>query len=317
MAVIAVTSIFLSAKTYHAPKTHSAIVNSVANHTTQLPSPTGRGAMSPRLSVINNQLFMIWLEPNNPDDQSSPALWSIKTAHWRQSDNTWSQPLVIHSSRQLFINWADAPSITATSSGRLYVHWLEKNKTNAPYAYDIQLAYSDDDGQHWQAMGTASSGQTPHQDSYDGFLSFLPAGDSTRAFWISARTPLGKDGVEENRKKMTLQTSLIDRTVVQSHRLDGDICSCCNTAAIEAAGGPIIFYRNHTPSDIRDIYFVRHVDGAWTQPAAVHDDNWEINGCPVNGPKAATNGQLIAIAWFTAAAGKNQIKLAWSTDQGQ
>ncbi len=317
-AVITAASIFFirDGLPFNTQDIDSTKVSSLAKYSTSLDSPTGPGAMSPRFTAINNQLFMIWLEPNQPDQIGSRSLWHIKSSRWQKLNNAWSQPATIHSSRQLFINWSDAPSITATPNGRLYTHWLEKNKLNVPYAYDIQLAYSDD-GLNWHAMGTASVEQAPHNESYDGFLSFLPTGDNTRAFWISARSLPGGKGEKESRKKMTLQTALLDQNVQQNQMLDGDICSCCNTTTIQAATGPIIFYRNHTSDEIRDIYYVRLADGLWSEPTAVHHDNWEINGCPVNGPKAVTNGELIAVAWFTAATGKPQVKLSWSSDDGK
>ena len=313
--VITAVSIFFM-RDHWLRNTDNANILPLHRYTTPLEKPTGAGAMSPRLSSIHNQLHMIWLEPDNPSKNPSKALWHVKTARWREESNSWSPAVIIHSSRQLFINWTDAPSISSTQSGRLYAHWLEKNKLDTPYAYDVQLAYSDDNGRHWQAMGTPSPEQAPHESAYDGFLSFLPSSDKMRAFWISARSP-GANGSAEEQKKMTLQTVLLDPTAQQGQTLDADICSCCNTTAIQAATGPIIFYRNHTPHEIRDIYTVRHADGKWSKPAAVHHDHWEINGCPVNGPKAATNGKLIAIAWFTAAGGEKQIKLAWSKDNGK
>lgn len=322
-AVLALVALTSAASAYfilcllHSDKSGGQKVEAVSlvEYARPLADITGPGAMSPRLQILNGQLFMTWLEPDKVGDGRVKALWHVKAAYLQLNSDTWSQPLTIRSSRQLFINWADAPSITASQNGRLYAHWLEKNKLDAPYAYDIQLAYSDDKGHNWHPLGSASTGQAPHHDAYDGFLSFLPAANSARAFWISART-LDGDGKLEPKKKMTLQTTLIDRGVEQSLMLDNDICSCCNTSTIQTASGPIIFYRNHTPDEIRDIYYVRHTNGAWSEPAAVHHDNWEINGCPVNGPKAATNGELIAIVWFTAAAGKKQLKLAWSRDSG-
>jgi len=301
---------------FNTANTSNINVHSLHQYSTLLDDPTGPGAMSPRLTTVHNQLYMIWLEPDAPDNRRTTALWHVKTARWQEDKNDWSSPVIIHSSNHLFINWTDAPSISATQTGQLYAHWLEKNKLNTPYAYDVQLAYSGDGSRHWQAIGTPSPEQAPHESAYDGFLSFLPSDDKMRAFWISARTPNTNNTTEE-KKRMTLQTALLDQSVQQSQMLDNDICSCCNTTAIQAATGPIIFYRNHTPNEIRDIYTIRHVNGMWSEPAAVHHDNWEINGCPVNGPKAATNGELIAIAWFTAAGGKNRVKLSWSRDNGK
>src|SRR5690606_29778853 len=49
---------------------------------------------------------------------------------------------------------------------------------------------------------------------------------------------------------------------------------------------------------------------------AVHADNWEISGCPVNGPALAADGHQVAIAWFTAANDSARVKVAFSGDAG-
>jgi hypothetical protein len=51
-------------------------------------------------------------------------------------------------------------------------------------------------------------------------------------------------------------------------------------------------------------------------PKPVFTDNWKINGCPVNGPALASNGNNVALAWFTAANGEAQVKLAFSKNAG-
>jgi hypothetical protein len=58
------------------------------------------------------------------------------------------------------------------------------------------------------------------------------------------------------------------------------------------------------------------VKGEWIQPVPVFRDNWEIKGCPVNGPKAAVMGNTLAVAWFTAVGDMASVKLSFSKDGG-
>ena len=51
-------------------------------------------------------------------------------------------------------------------------------------------------------------------------------------------------------------------------------------------------------------------------PRTVHDDGWEIKGCPVNGPVVATAEAGVAVAWFTAAQDIPRVKVAFSSDEG-
>jgi hypothetical protein len=57
-------------------------------------------------------------------------------------------------------------------------------------------------------------------------------------------------------------------------------------------------------------------EGKWSEPKAVSNDGWEINGCPVNGPKLSASGNSIGLAWFTAANDEPRVKVAFSDDGG-
>jgi hypothetical protein len=48
----------------------------------------------------------------------------------------------------------------------------------------------------------------------------------------------------------------------------------------------------------------------------VHADGWKIDGCPVNGPAVAADGEVVAVAWFTAAGDTARVRVAFSTDAG-
>jgi len=279
--------------------------------------------MAPRLSRAGHGLYMTWLEPDQPTQANSvDGLWHLKWARWLPEQQTWTPGATIYSSTQLFLNWADAPAMIALSDTEFYAHWLQKNRPDAPYAYDIQLAHSDDGGDHWQTLGRIDKAQKAHQQSYDGFLTFLPAGpvgNDVRVFWISARAgePSKTDAMDATKPRMTLQTRLLGGSKSAALELDGDICSCCTTTAVNSGAGAIVFYRDHTSEQIRDIYSVREQQGQWLSPEPVHNDGWEIHGCPVNGPKAVSNGEQVAVVWYTGEGGRPRIKLAWSIDSGE
>jgi hypothetical protein len=82
------------------------------------------------------------------------------------------------------------------------------------------------------------------------------------------------------------------------------------------SNGPVVFYRDRSENEIRDISFVRFVNGTWTKPLSVYSDNWNIDGCPVNGPRADALGNSLALAWFTSPDKNAQVNLAFSTDAG-
>jgi hypothetical protein len=99
--------------------------------------------------------------------------------------------------------------------------------------------------------------------------------------------------------------------------VDLRVCECCPTAAAVTADGPIAAFRNRTDDEIRDIYISRFENGQWTEPKAVHHDNWTINACPVNGPMLSARGRDVAIAWFTVQDDQGHAFVAFSQDAGR
>lgn len=272
---------------------------------TPVASPTGAGAGEPFLAVgANGALFLSWLEPI---DSSSHAF------RFATYDGTrWSAPKTIRSGRDFFVNWADFPSIKVLDGGRLAAHWLQKTGPGT-YAYGVRVSQSGDGGATW------SEPLIPHRDSSDtehGFVTLWSEGSGMGAVWLDGRK-YNKEGHSPT-NEMTVVTTTIsaDGTLGAETTLDERVCDCCQTAVAMTSSGPVVAYRDRTADEIRDIYVTRRVGGAWTPPAAVHNDGWKIAACPVNGPAIAGDGQRVALAWFTAASDSGMVKVAFSSDAG-
>ena len=82
-------------------------------------------------------------------------------------------------------------------------------------------------------------------------------------------------------------------------------------------GGPIAAYRDRSPDEVRDIYVSRFVDKQWQAGIAVSNDNWIIEGCPVNGPAIGAQGERVVVTWFTGAKDRASAKYAISTNGGK
>ena len=117
---------------------------------------------------------------------------------------------------------------------------------------------------------------------------------------------------------MTLRAAIFDNQgePEDEWELDNRVCDCCQTSAALTTNGPVVVYRNRTEDEIRDMSIVRWVDGSWTSPEIIYNDNWNIAGCPVNGPAITANENTVAVAWFTASDGQPRVKLALSSDAG-
>ena len=107
--------------------------------------------------------------------------------------------------------------------------------------------------------------------------------------------------------------------VSSDEELDGNLklCDCCQTGGAQTSSVAVIAYRDRSEFEIRDMSFVRRVNGEWSSPKSVNEDNWEVPGCPVNGPRLAAMGSSISIAWFTAANGLPRVNFAFSEDEGR
>ena len=54
--------------------------------------------------------------------------------------------------------------------------------------------------------------------------------------------------------------------------LDERVCECCQTSAAVTSEGVIVAYRDRSEGEVRDIYYVRRQNGAWSAPQAIYED---------------------------------------------
>ena len=277
---------------------------------TQIASPAGVQSGEPNLAVDGQgRVYLSWLE-RKPD--SSVALHLAV-----RSDGQWSTPSTVIQRKDLFVNWADFPSVFVAPSGRVVMHWLQR-RPGGKYSYDVITRQSTDAGATW------SEPRVLHDDNVaaeHGFVSFFAAdGDSVEAVWLDGRATAGgeHDNHDAPRGAMQLGTTRIgpDGRPGPTILIDDRICDCCQTSAAMTAQGPVVVFRDRSPDEIRDIGILRRVGGTWTQPARVHADEWHIEGCPVNGPSVAADGQFVAVAWFTGARDTARVNVAFSDDAG-
>lgn len=267
--------------------------------------PVGFGAREPALFAHpDGQLLMSWTEPTATGH-------SVKVA--ALGNGVWSEPGTVVDAPDLFVNWADFPSVVALADGTLAVHWLESS-SNSIYAYDVKLAFSAD-GRTWSEPITPHLDGTPTQH---GFVTLVPQGDALTALWLDGRAYDGhlvEDGATQD--KMQLRTATLSaRGLTSDEPLDVSTCSCCQTDAAMAGEDLLVVYRDRTATEIRDISLVALRDGTWSAPETVHGDGWEVPGCPVNGPSISAHGRSVFVAWFTGARDIPAVKVAFSDDAG-
>jgi hypothetical protein len=269
-----------------------------------LEGPAPPGSTAPNLAVgLDERLYLSWIE-------SRAGRHALRFSTW--SDNAWSPPRTIAAGEDWFVNWADIPSMAVLEDGTIAAHWLVKSGGEA-YAYDVQVALSRDAGATW------SDPVRPHGDgtkTEHGFVSLVATAEGNfEILWLD-----GRNTGRPSPGPMTLRHATLeaDGELAGEMLVDDRVCDCCSTDALRTGDGAmLVAYRDRSSSEVRDISVSRLSESKWSTPSSVHNDNWEIAACPVNGPALASDGETVAIAWFTAARGMPSVHLAFSTNGGR
>ena len=280
----------------------------------EIATPMGEGGEGNLHIAENESVYLSWVAYLN--DTTDALFYS------RLMNGKWDTPTKIAEGANWFVNWADFPSLAAFNGveENLAAHWLQKSAMGT-YDYDVRISLSDHQGKNW------SPAFIPHTDGIPaehGFVTMLPLGNGRiLATWLDGRNTKtgemsGHDHGHGHGGAMTLRTAEFDQVgkLYEEAELDSRICDCCQTDAATTPQGPAIVYRDRSEKEIRDISIVRKIKGKWTAPRPVFQDNWEIAGCPVNGPAIAASGNSVVVAWFTGAENKSRVKVAFSKDTG-
>ena len=278
-----------------------------------LTSPAETGSRYPYLHQDESgKIYMSWLMGIEED------MFAFQYSTY--DDGGWTRPGTVKVGTDFFVNWADFPSITGFDGEVTAAHWLRKVE-GGPYAYHIQVAFPQEDSNRWGDAITPHMDNTPTEH---GFVSMRPI-DENRilAIWLDGRDTDGRadDEYEDMNKSMTLRSAEITRDgeILRSRVIDDSVCDCCPTDLVRTEDGFLAVYRNRTEDEIRDIYISRYTleTGEWSEPKAVHDDQWKIGACPVNGPKIVADGDRVAVALYTMEKNESRTYLIRSDDGGE
>jgi hypothetical protein len=268
--------------------------------------PAVNTSAEPFLYIDEGVVHLSWVEK-----QDTQATFRIS----RIDNMQWSDPTTIAAGNSWFVNWADYPMV-ASKGKNMIAHFLDKSG-DGKFAYDIKLTTSDDGGKSWQTPILLNDDK---KEAEHGFVTLLPYNNDFFVTWLDGRNTAmeGMDHHEGHHGSMSLRAAIVDYSgnKKMEWELDNKTCDCCQTTAAITSSGPVVIYRDRSDDEIRDMSIVRLVDGKWTSPKPIHDDNWKIAGCPVNGPRAATTGKTLAVVWFSAASEKSRVLVAFSENHG-
>lgn len=276
-------------------------------------SPAENNSFYPRLTLSENKqaLHISWYTAGETD---TTRLYTSTL-----ESGTWSAPDLVAEGNNWFVNWADFPNLVVFGNGSKAVNYLQKSGDDL-FSYDVHLMLQANAGSGWDTH------LVPHNDETQtehGFVSMAPmAGNTMGMIWLDGRNYQEADHSDHDSHgagDMSLRFARVDEnaSLAEEQELDSRTCDCCQTAIATIPSGLIAVYRDRSEQEVRDIAYSRYENGRWTAPETLYADNWQIKGCPVNGPAIAAADQAVAVAWFTGAEGTNKVQLIRSEDGGR
>jgi BNR repeat-like domain len=273
---------------------------------TALEVPAPRGSAHPQLTSSAKGAILSWLD----QDEATTTLRFSERA-----GGVWSEPRTVSTGMDWFITAADVPSVLRMKNGTLVANWYPTTDETIE-AYDTYLSYSRDEGRTW------AKAFSPHHDgtkTQHGFVSLLELADGGLGMvWLDGRDqeqnttdPLGGS--------MALYFASFDSSWKQSAEavVNARVCECCQTAVVVTTDGLLTAFRDRTAEEIRDVKVSRLEGGKWSTEVSLHDDNWKIEACPINGPALSARGRQVAAAWFAAPNDNGRAFVAFSEDAGK
>jgi hypothetical protein len=269
-------------------------------------APSGPNSSAPQLTASDRGIILSWVE-------RAGATVSLKFAE--RTSAGWSAPTTVASGSNWFLSYADPPTVFRRPNGVLVASWLLS--TNPIYeGNDVQVSYSQDNGKTWARPFVPHHDGTEQQHAFPSFFE-LP-GNGLGVSWLDGRDTQPSD-TNPNGGPMALRYATYDAQWkrVAEGVIDQQTCECCSTSAAVTSEGVLLAFRDRSDKEVRDIAVSRFENGAWTGALAVHNDNWEVFACPVNGPAVSARERQVAAAWFTAKNDQGQAYAAMSNDAGR
>lgn len=114
--------------------------------------------------------------------------------------------------------------------------------------------------------------------------------------------------VYEVRKSTDGGMSFGDPVVANTPAPGGEVCECCSSDLLTSGDSVWIVFRNNN-QNIRDIWISRSTDlaASFDVAADVDETDWQVNTCPISGPRMARMGESIASVWMSQASGTARV----------
>lgn len=226
----------------------------------------------------------------------------VYVQHSSNDGRSFSDPVAVNAEPEpVDDRGEDRPRIAVGPDGEIYVLWTRK--LDKPYTGHIRFSRSLDNGETFSPPVNVNDDDAVIAHRFANFA----VNDKGAVFvaWIDKRNVAAAEAAGREYAGAALYYAVSEdrgASFSASRKLADHSCECCRIAmGLDAKGLPVLFYRHVFPGQVRDHAILRFkdVNTPLDHVRATFDD-WEINGCPHQGPALAISDGVLHMAWFTA-----------------
>lgn len=289
---------------------------------------TGRTNANPSLAASGSFVAVTW------GATTAAGVTDIFVATSNDNGTTFGAPVQLSGTgSRASLSGEQPPRIAVTPGGgaaAVTIAWTSKQSDGT----HIVAARSVDGGRTFTAPAVVAGGSDAVGNR--GWESIASTGQSVAVIWLDHRDTAASGGHAMHQHGTSTATNTTDATAraqlsklwfarigepASMHPVAAGVCYCCKTSLVAGSGNTIYAAWRHVyAGSRRDIAFAMSRDGGrtFTDPVRVSEDDWQLDGCPENGPSLALGAQgNIHILWptVTRESGRERLALFYSVSR--
>lgn len=257
-----------------------------------VPPASTQPIMAPALVTAGNgTTWQVWIEPVGSSGKLSLSRFDPATGAWTDRRDFWSDPRLAATPEHTL-------RVVADERGPCAVGWTRTVSTGT----QLMLSRRAENGAHWLPpveIPTIDAPITP---------AALARGSDGRLLvaWNEFR-----DGDQPVLRAQFMGSSAGPASVSQETAAD-----IAPDAAVFPDGSALLAFRGRSDDDLCTMRIVSWADGAW-QPARTLGADHRLDVATACGPRFATYGGQVAVAWLATVEGKSGLFVSTSPDAGR
>lgn len=248
-------------------------------------------------------VFLTTDERENPvvswTEEDSAGNKKFYFARWNAEEKKFERRMEIPMPQNVSIHEEGMPKIAIKGDGALMAFYeVSVPQPGKKWGVgDIVYIQSGDQGRSWSTPASVNIRKTADASlSFSGICRL--ADGEIGVSWLDAN----QDGADQPGRPVMFARTSTGRGFGEPVLVEKIACECCRVAVAAGKGGNVgIAYRDLQPGNIRDISFSASFDQGHTfrSPRDFSGDEWEINGCPHNGPSIVSGKDRIYAVWYS------------------